>query len=332
MDALLKERIEIYNSLEKEFNSKIIAFVTGDRENAETSILPNQVDLFVNHLDRIGSTKRITLLIYTCGGSTLAAWNIINLLYEYCDEVEIVIPNKCRSSGTLMALGAHSLIMTKQATLGPIDPSITGPLSPVVNINNSITPVPVSVESVNGYFELLKKSLHARDKKSKNDAFIKMSNHVNPLLLGDVYRAKKQIKMLAKKLIKKQKVGFFKTKNIINFLCSDSGSHDYTISRSEARELGLKVLSPSPNQYQLLKKWYDNIVKDLSLKDRFDPSKVIASGGRYGIKRGLIESISYGSDYHISEGYFISGPQMPGQIQVQDNRLFDGWKHEDVEE
>ena len=59
--------------------------------------------------------------MYTRGGNTLAGWSIINLIRQFCDELEIIIPSKAHSTGTLMALGANSIIMTKQATLGPID-------------------------------------------------------------------------------------------------------------------------------------------------------------------------------------------------------------------
>jgi hypothetical protein len=43
------------------------------------------------------------------------------------DELAIVVPQKARSAGTLMCRGAERIITTKQATLGPIDPSLTGP-------------------------------------------------------------------------------------------------------------------------------------------------------------------------------------------------------------
>ena len=50
------------------------------------------------------------------------------MLRMFCDELEIIVPARARSAGTLMCLGADAVVMTKQATLGPIDPSLTGPL------------------------------------------------------------------------------------------------------------------------------------------------------------------------------------------------------------
>jgi hypothetical protein len=45
-----------------------------------------------------------------------------------------------------------------------------------------------------------------------------------------------------------------------DFLCSESGRHDQTINRREARdELGLRIEEPSQKLCELIKKIYDNI-------------------------------------------------------------------------
>lgn len=38
----------------------------------ETKIAPDCIDLFVNILDKIGPTKRISLILHTNGGHTLS--------------------------------------------------------------------------------------------------------------------------------------------------------------------------------------------------------------------------------------------------------------------
>jgi membrane-bound ClpP family serine protease len=83
---------------------------------------PEVLDHFVKHLDAIGDVPKISLLLYTRGGSTLAAWSIVNLVRQFCDQFEVIVPFKAHSAGTLVCLGADSILMTKQATLGPVDP------------------------------------------------------------------------------------------------------------------------------------------------------------------------------------------------------------------
>ena len=62
---------------------------------------------------------------------------------------------------------------------------------------------------------------------------------------------------------------------IVTFLCSDSGSHDYTINRTEAKNLGLRVESPNQDTYNELKAWYFDVVSELELKNEYSPQKVL---------------------------------------------------------
>lgn len=264
---------EILSKIEGERNSKLIAYVTGDRPGMGAQIGADTPDIFLEHLDVIGKVDKISLIIYTCGGDTLAAWNIINLFREFCNELEVIVPNKCRSSGTLMALGANSIVMTKQATLGPIDPSITRSMSPIIPNSTPPQRLPISVESVKGYFSLLKEEFGASSDAALSAAYTKLAEYIHPLVLGDVYRTQKQIQMLAEKLLRMHNVDDQTIKHIVSFLCSDSGSHDYTINRSEARNLGLSVETPTQETYNELKAWFMDVVDELELRNAYDPAK-----------------------------------------------------------
>ena len=55
---------------------------------------------------------------------------IANMIRLFCDEFEVIVPSKAHSTATLICLGADRVVMTKQATLGPIDPGINDPPNP----------------------------------------------------------------------------------------------------------------------------------------------------------------------------------------------------------
>src|SRR5215211_969736 len=114
------QRKQLIEQLETSRESKLLVFFTGDRPNLQTQIASDVYDLFVNHLDKIGIVQKLSLVLYTRGGDTLTAWSLVNLIRQFCEELEIIIPSKAHSAGTLMALGADKIVMTKQATLGPI--------------------------------------------------------------------------------------------------------------------------------------------------------------------------------------------------------------------
>lgn len=326
------DRKRFYQKIEGERNSKVIAYVTGDRPGMGAQIGADTPDIFLEHLDVIGKVDKISLIIYTCGGDTLAAWNIINLFREFCNELEVIVPNKCRSSGTLMALGANSIVMTKQATLGPIDPSITRSMSPIIPNSTPPQRLPISVESVKGYFSLLKEEFGASSDAALSAAYTKLAEYIHPLVLGDVYRTQKQIQMLAEKLLRMHNVDDQTIKHIVSFLCSDSGSHDYTINRSEARNLGLSVETPTQETYNELKAWFMDVVDELELRNAYDPAKIIGADQKvdYLFKRCLIESVAYGQDAFISEGTLIKDTVVVNgtpRTSSGNNLRYEGWRH-----
>ncbi len=323
---MFKDRIPLYRALEEKYNTKIITYVTSDKANFEAQIAQDVIDLFINQLDTIGIVDKISLYLYTRGGDTAAAWNIVNLLRQYCDKLEVIIPHKAHSAGTLISIGANSIVMTKQATLGPIDPSINTPLNPEIPLSGGAT-MPVSVEAVKGYLEFAKEELSIKDDIALANILIELSKNVHPLVLGNVYRSRAQIKMLAEKLLVNQVTDNSKMKQIISFLCSDSGSHDYTINRREAKNnLGLNIIKPSEEEYNIIKKIYDDISSEFEFNLVFDPNTIITkNSGHYNMKRCLLESIDGGSDVFVTQGRFVN-INANGQNIINNNILFEGWK------
>ncbi|MBS6738643.1 MAG: serine protease [Enterobacteriaceae bacterium] len=334
------ERQKMYQRLEAKRDSKVICYVTGDRPGQETQISADVFDLFVNHLDIIGDVQKITLVLYTRGGDPLTAWSLVNLLRQFCKELEVVIPSKCHSAGTIMCLGANKLIMTKQATLGPIDPSINTALNPLAPINGQNMQVPVSVEDIKGYIALMKDDLKITDDNAQAQVLLALSEKIHPIVLGKVNRAKDQIQMLATKLLSHQLTDKESIGKIVNFLCSDSGSHDYTISRIEAvNDLGMSVEKPDDELYSLIKEIYQDFKGEMLLGEPFDPNAIIGQQvmATYTSVRSVLEATDTGSYQYRTVGQLQKIPvQNPPQMQVQalpqqfmlnHNLTSEGWGH-----
>lgn len=325
------ERKPLYEAIEQERETKIISYVTSDRANAETQIGADCIDIFVDHLDAIGPTKRISLLLHTNGGNTAAAWRLVNLIKTFCDEFEVLIPYKAMSAGTLISLGAHHIVMTKQAALGPIDPSLVHPLGPQIANGNQLARIPVSVEAVRGFLDAAKSDLKIEDAALLSSILNELSNKVHPLVLGEIFRSRAQIRFLAEKLLNEHVQDSGKVQAIVDFLCADSGSHDYTINRREAAALGLPVEKPSAEFYEQLKKVHKDYSGQMKLSEPFNPMTLAQpnSSTNYQMVRGLIESVSGGSFGFVSEGTMtrstIATPQGQ-QEQIEDRRIFEGWK------
>lgn len=337
-----QDRIDLYKQLEESRESKLLVYITSTRGNLETQIANDILPKFTEHLDKIGDTDKITLYLYTNGGNTLAAWSLVNLIRSFCENFEVIIPANCFSSGTLICLGTDNIVMTKQATLGPIDPSVNGPFNPnMPGINDPNTKLPVSVEFVNAYVEMAKETFGINDSQSMSDILLNLSEKIHPMTLGQVYRTRSQIQMLARKLMKWHNLSTKQEDEIVKFLCSESGSHDYAIRRKEAVEhLGLHVEKPTMELYKVIKAIYDDISAELEFENPYNPNILLNQQNpyNYSFRRGLIESLYHGTDVYLSEGTLTltqvgggmspMGP-IPVQNQIQDTRLFEGWKHEE---
>ncbi len=325
-------RASLLKEIEQERGSKAILYVTGDRPGMETQIGQDVIDIFVDHLDAMWPSRRISLILHTNGGDAAAAWRLINLLRTFCDDLEVIVISKALSAGTLICLGADRIMMTKQATLGPIDPSVNGPINPTIPGTNDRAPV--SVEAVQGYLDLATRDLKIEDGSALGAVLKSLSEKIHPLVLGEVLRRRSQIRDLAAKLLAHQDLDKDKTDAIIKFLCSESGSHDHTINRREARALGLNIENPSEGFYVTLRKLHESFVEALQLRSRFKPDTLMGANTvvKYLIRRGVIESLSLGSHQFISEGVMqkLHVPQPGGapQIGIQNQRMSEGWHRE----
>ena len=333
-DIEIKKRSALLQQIESNRNSKAVLYVTGDRQGLEAQIGQDIIDLFIDHLDEIGPSKKISLILYTSGGDTSAAWNLVNLFHMFCDDFEIIAPGKCMSAGTLVSLGADRIVMTKQATLGPIDPTIQHPLGPSIPGASPEARAGVSVEAVEGYLDAIRKC--EAGALFEGQALIDLSNKVHPLVLGQIFRSRQQIRTLAGRLLQKHTDDEKKIDQIVDFLCSESGSHDYTINRREAKRLGLNVEKCSEELYEILRQLRHSFSTQMLLREPYDINTLAANGSMewYEFTRALIESADHGAHHFITAGEIeiteIIQQNQEGipfkQGAIRDQRKFEGWR------
>ena len=328
------QRKELYRSIERNRETKVLSFITSDRKGMETVIAQDCIDPFVDLLEKLGPTERISLILHTNGGHTLAAWRLVNLIRIFCEEFEVLIPLNALSAGTLISIGANRVVMTKQAALGPIDPSVNNPLNPQAKIDGQSKQVPVSVESVRGYLEAAREELKIEGEQALTSVLLNLAGHIHPLVLGEIFRSQAQIRFLAQKLLPRQVSDESKVKSIIDFLCADSGSHDYTIDRREAADLGLNIEKPSDELYKILRKIHLSYAEELKLLEPYTPQTFLVETDEnipvpYSITRALVEGSVGGCYGYVSEGTLmrIQLTMNDGLHEgVKDNRTFEGWR------
>lgn len=85
------------------------------RENAKKLIR------VVTDKRKTSKNKVCTLFLITNGGDPDAAYWIAKALQNNYEQVQIAIPSFCKSAGTLIAIGAHTLFFGNYGELGPLD-------------------------------------------------------------------------------------------------------------------------------------------------------------------------------------------------------------------
>jgi len=116
-------RKEIIRQIQSMRSSKVIAYVTGDRQPITSVIAEDAVRPLYEHLLSIGKNEKIDLFLYSRGGDVSVPWRIVSMFREFCDKFSILVPYKAYSAATLISLGADKIIMGKKAELSPIDPN-----------------------------------------------------------------------------------------------------------------------------------------------------------------------------------------------------------------
>ena len=118
------QRQEIIGHIQERTGTRVICYVAGIR--MECMINQNDTVPFVDLLHNIEEGEDIDLLLHTIGGSVDAAEKLIRLVRSKVGEgqLRVIVPEFAKSAGTLMVLGADSVVMSDTSELGPIDPQM----------------------------------------------------------------------------------------------------------------------------------------------------------------------------------------------------------------
>jgi Periplasmic serine proteases (ClpP class) len=153
------DRIALIERIEKARGSRVISVFLGDRPGAETRIAPDLLPRVARYLREIGKVPSIDIFLYSTGGEIMSGYRVVSLVREYCKKFSVLVPSRCQSTATLLALGANEIVMLPEGQLSPVDPSINGPFNPMIpgaplQPGKPLPLLPVSVEEVVSYVKL----------------------------------------------------------------------------------------------------------------------------------------------------------------------------------
>lgn len=303
-------RLQLIQQIEKSRGSRVIAWLMGDRKKLETKIAPDQFSLLYDHLVSMGKQKQIDLFLYGPGGLTLAGFGAVNLLREFCDRLAVLVPFRAQSALTLICLGADEIVMGRLGQLSPIDPTITSPYNPLAPgpaAPGTLNLLPLSVEDVGGYLNLAREDFGLKEETSRLRVLETLASGVSPIALGSVYRSRKQIGMLAEKLLTSHSESDLDEdaiEHVVHALSRGLGSHDYNINRQEAKlNLKLPVLFPEDDFEALMWNLFKMYQDAMKLTVPFNPETELGeqTTATLTFHRAFIESTSLTHVYETTQ-------------------------------
>jgi ClpP class serine protease len=171
----------------------------------------------------------IDLILHTPGGLVLASSQIARAIARHAGKVTVFVPHYAMSGGTLIALAADEIVMSRHAVLGPVDPQLGQ--YPAASILRAVERKPVAeVEDTT-------------------------------LILADqAEMARVQLHALVKELVRERLVPE-RAEELATQLASGRWTHDYPIPPEEARALGLPISTEMPPEVLQLMALYPQPVR-----------------------------------------------------------------------
>lgn len=204
---------------------------------------------------------KICIVLVTLGGDPDAAYRIARAANHHYKTVEILIPDVCKSAGTLLCIGAHKLIFGDRGELGPLDIQLSKPdemfdsmsgldIIQALNAleNQILTSFRNYLIDIRGGSQIRTKT--AADIAAKlTDGFISpIAAKIDPITLGEHQRAMRIAYDYGERL---DEMVQSLQEDALMTLVSGYSSHGFVIDRKEAGKLFKNVVAPDESTLEI---------------------------------------------------------------------------------
>lgn len=228
-NAARYQRQAIIKDLEVRTGRTLLCFVGGN----EAPIHRDDTVAFMDLVHNVGAGERIDLMLHTVGGDIDVAEKLITLARARVGDtgdIRVIVPDFAKSAGTLLALGANTILMSDTSELGAIDPQFY-----LKDANgNDIC------HSVLRYLAAFRDHAEALRKNPNDPVAQLMIDKFDPSLVQKFNGIQDRARDLAENLLKRRGKQFSKiTSELMNI--DIWKSHNQMIGAQDAKTLGLDI-------------------------------------------------------------------------------------------
>jgi hypothetical protein len=217
--------------IERRRGSRLLIFAAS---NLETELLPALYDT----LREIGGAERLDVLLHCHGGEVTAARAIALLLHQFTDHLAFIVPERCTSSATILALSGHEIVAGPAALFSPVDPLLQGPSSGADDPLGSI-----SAQDVRLFGAMSRDWFGLPEGEAGPRALAVLCDNVFPTTLTSFYRSTLEVEAVCLELLSlhMHDGSEAEKKTIVESLLYGHHSHGFALMRDDLAGLGLPV-------------------------------------------------------------------------------------------
>jgi hypothetical protein len=207
--------------------------------------------------------KNVILILVTSGGDAHAAYRIARCLQGAYEKCILFLTGYCKSAGSLVAVGAHELIVAESGELGPLDVQMSKP-DELMQRQSGLTAT-AALSSLHEqaftafehfFLTLIRRSGNAITTRTAthiatqltSGLFAPMYEHVDPMHVGEAGRAL-QVAVQYGELLRAE------SRNIspaaLSRLTTGFASHDFVIDLAQIKRLFSNVRTPDELEHFL---------------------------------------------------------------------------------
>jgi Serine dehydrogenase proteinase len=319
-----KERKALIKKLQEHRESRVITYITGDRPPVTAQIADDAIRPLYEHIREIGHVPKLDLFIYSRGGATDVPWRIVNALRNASDTWEILVPFRANSAATMIALGADKIIMGQHGELGPIDPTIS--MQRVMGLPGGGQPTvvqdSVSVEDVMAFVRFAQDRVGLSDQSAMSESLEKMTQRLDAVSLGNVYRTHSHIRDVARRILLSQKTPPKEQTlaTIVETLAERVYAHGHAVELRDAIEIGLIAEAADKDEDPVMWDLLVEYEEAMKLREPVDPATKVAQSDVYS-EPAIISMIESDVAVHEFAGQLEvrAKRQMPANMNVNVN-------------
>lgn len=236
------------------------------------AIFSQSINFFEDLVFDSDTSKDMHILLTTPGGDGEEALRIVRSAQARCNELTVIVPDKAKSAGTILALGAHHILLGPTSDLGPVDPQLV--LDPTSNqlisakdIIAAVDAAEIAIQERPDTYPLhvsLLSNVSAIVVQQARSALARSSELVREALRSNPGRSKEEVEQLARALQEP--------------LIDSSSSHGAVFGIEEALSAGLPIIKASDNSEQwdlLWRLWMKYFVQQMRIYEGAYASQII---------------------------------------------------------